>query len=211
MGGVEAARARPLRTGMLGGTFDPPHLAHLALAAAARHTLELDRVLFVPAGDPWRKSNRREITPGVLRVLMLEAALSSVPWAAIDDIELRREGPSYTTETIEVLAADGGEWWFIMGADALADMPQWHEPWRIVTAARLAVARRPGEDGPAALVTPELRAVAPGVEGRIDLVPFPLLEISSTDLRERVRDGRPTEFLLPEAVRAVIDEYGLYR
>ncbi|MPZ98325.1 MAG: nicotinate (nicotinamide) nucleotide adenylyltransferase [Dehalococcoidia bacterium] len=201
MGGVN------VRTGILGGTFDPPHLGHLVLAAAARHTLELDRVLFIPAGDPWRKAGRR-VTPAEDRLDMTRALVEGVEWAVVSDIEVRREGPSYTTETLEQLARDGGDWWFILGADALADLPHWSHPERIISAVRLAVARRPDEtDG---VITPALQAALPGIEARVDLVPMPRLDISSSDLRERVRDGRPTQFLLQDAVRAVIDRRGIY-
>ena len=201
-----------MRTGVLGGTFDPPHLAHLVLAASARQALALDRVLFIPAGEPWRKAER-EVAPPEARLRMVEAAVVDVPWAEVSAIEIERSGPTYTCETLEQLAAgEGGEWWLLLGEDALHDMPHWHEPPRILAVARLAVARRAGER-PAAgeIAPPELRALLPGVERRIDTVPMPLLEISSTALRERVREGGAAEFLLPAAVRAVIDELGLYR
>ena len=201
-----------MRVGVLGGTFDPPHLAHLVLAASARQALDLDRVLFIPAGEPWRKAER-EVAPAEARLRMVEAAVADVPWAAVSAIEIERSGPTYTCETLEQLAAgEGGEWWLLLGEDALHDMPHWHEPARILAVARLAVARRRGDSQPVGEVaTPELRALLPGVEERIDIVPMPLLEISSTALRERVREGGSTEFLLPAAVRAVIDELGLYR
>ncbi len=201
-----------MRTGVLGGTFDPPHLAHLVLAASARQALDLDRVLFIPAGEPWRKAER-EVAPAEARLRMVEAAVADVPWAEVSAIEIERSGPTYTCETLEQLAAgEGDEWWLMLGEDALHDMPHWHEPARILSAARLAVARRAGESPAVPDVAPAaLRALLPGVEERIDAVPMPRLEISSTALRERVRDGVSTEFLLPAAVRSVIDELGLYR
>src|SRR5262245_14582205 len=133
-----------MHTGVLGGTFDPPHLAHLVLAAAARRALNFDRVLFVPAGDPWRKADRG-VTPAELRVRMVEAAIAPLAWASLSRIEVDRDGPSYAAETMEALAVEGGagdEWWFILGADALADLPHWHEPERLLAASRLALASR---------------------------------------------------------------------
>jgi nicotinate-nucleotide adenylyltransferase len=196
-----------VRAGVLGGTFDPPHLGHLVLAAAARRVLGLDRVLFVPAGDPWRK-NDQMVSPADLRVRMVRAAAEPAPWLEVCTLEIQRPGPSYSAETLVELAVSGGEWWFIVGADALADMPSWHEPARLIAAARLAVASR-GEDGIA--VSREMEEAVPNIEDRIDLVAMPELRVSSTDLRARVRDGRPTEVLLPDAVRRVVDEAGLYR
>ncbi len=196
-----------VRAGVLGGTFDPPHLGHLVLAAAARRALGLDRVLLVPAGDPWRK-NDQMVSPADLRVRMVRAAAEPAPWLEVCTLEVGRPGPSYSAETLVELGATGGAWWFILGADALADMPSWHEPARLTAAARLAVTSR-GEDG--IEVSREMEEAVPNIEERIDLVAMPELRISSTDLRARVRDGRPTEMLLPDAVRSVVDEAGLYR
>ena len=195
------------RTGVLGGTFDPPHLAHLVLAAAARKALNLDRVLFVPAGNPWRKANR-EVTAAAVRLDLVRAAVAPLAWVEVSTIEVDRDGPSYAAETMEMLAADGGEWWFILGSDALADLPHWHEPERLIAAARLAVAVRP----PATLRIDEpTLAALPGLAARVDAVPMPALEVSSTDLRARVRAGRTTEVLISDAVRTRIEVHGLYR
>ena len=202
-----------MKTGVLGGTFDPPHLAHLVLAAAARRALGLDRVLFVPAGEPWRKANR-EVSPAAARVRMVEAAIAALPWAEVSTIEVERAGFSYSAETLEALAAapaDGGEppeWWFILGSDALADLPNWHEPSRLLAAARLALIQRPSSPSATTL---EMLAAFPGIEARIDRVEAPTLDISSTDLRACVRAGLQMRYLLPEPVRAVIEELGLYR
>ena len=205
MGGMTVP---PLRVGMLGGTFDPPHHAHLALAAAAHTALRLDRVVFVPTGDPWRKRHR-DVTPASARLEMVLAATAPFAWAEVSAIEVDHAGPSYTADTLAALVEPGEAWWFIMGADALADMPHWHEPQRIIEHARLAVARRPDVDGP--LVSEELRRAVPRVEEHIDLLDMPMLEIAATDIRRRVREGESTEFLIPTAVREVIDRLGLYR
>ncbi|MCY3656519.1 MAG: nicotinate-nucleotide adenylyltransferase [Chloroflexi bacterium] len=195
------------RVGVLGGTFDPPHLAHLVLAAAARRTLALDRVVLVPAGDPWRKADR-EVTPARTRLRLVEAAAESLPWAEVSAVEIEREGPTYTLETFEELAVAEPEtaWWFLLGEDALADLPHWHDPQRLVEAVRFGLAQRPGAE-PAAST---LEAV-PGLADRVDVVPMPALDLSASDLRARLARGEPTTPLLPAAVRAVIDELGLYR
>lgn len=202
---------RVARCGVLGGTFDPPHRAHLAIAAAARDHLALDRVLFVPAGDPWRKRGRSGLSPAPVRLRLTRAAVEGLPWAHVSDVEVRRAGPSYTADTLETLSADGGEWWFVLGGDALADMQHWHAPQRIVAAARLAVVRRPGAGGVAGLVPPALRELVPEIDTRIDLVPFPPIAISSTALRATIGAGGTTGDELPSRVRALVDALGLYR
>lgn len=211
MGGVtpEATPGdSPARIGMLGGTFDPPHNAHLALADAARRTLDLDRVVFVPAGDPWRKRDRH-VTPAAARLEMVLAAVAGLSWAEVSAVEVDRAGASYTAETLAALVGPDEAWWFILGADALADMPQWSEPTRILDLARLAVARRPGEDGP--LLSAEVRRALPTIEERIDFVVMPQIDISATEIRRRVAAGEDTDELVPHAVREVMDRLGLYR
>ena len=197
-----------MRCGALGGTFDPPHLAHLVLAAVARRELHLDRVVCIPAGEPWRKAGRHVSSPQA-RLRMLRAAVAPLPWAEVSDIEVERSGPTYAAETLSELAGGGDDdWWFIMGEDALADLPYWHEPRRLVSLARLAVAGRP----PHQLEIPaQLRSLIPDVESRIDVLDMPPLELSSTVLRERIADGQPTDVVLPEAVRRIAEELGLYR
>ena len=202
------ANATRRRIGILGGTFDPPHLAHLVLATNARHDLQLDEVLFVPAGDPYRKADR-SVTPPDVRLRMIEAAVADLPWASVNTLEIERDGPTFTTDTLDELTQQDADWWFILGTDALADLPHWKEPRRIVDMVRLALALRPGQIDHLEVPPATLEAV-PGIEDRIDQVEMPLLEISSTDLRERVRDGRPTDYLMLPVVRAVIDELGLY-
>lgn len=196
------------RVGVLGGTFDPPHLAHLALAAAARTALLLDRVVFVVAGDPWRKNHRR-VSPAAARLEMVRAAVEPFDWAEVSTVEIDRDGPSYTVDTLAALAQPDEDWWFILGADALADMPAWREPQRIIELARLAVTRRSDVD--AELIPAALREAIPHIEERMDMVEMSPLEISATEIRRRVRAGESTEFLLPDAVRVVVDRLGLYR
>lgn len=192
----------------MGGTFDPPHHAHLALAAAAHTELLLDRVIFVPAGDPWRKRDR-DVSPAGARLEMVLAAVAPFSWAEVSSVEVDRAGASFTAETLEALVGPDEDWWFILGADALADMGRWHEPARIVEHARLAVARRPDFDGP--LVTDALQEAVPDIEQSIDILDMPLMEISATEIRRRVRARESTEFLIPTAVLNVIERLGLYQ
>lgn len=201
------------RRGVLGGTFDPPHLAHLALATAARATLDLERVLFIPAGDPWRKADRA-VTAARHRLAMVRAAVAALPWAEVSTVEVDREGPTYTVDTFTALQAQdepGDAWWFIIGADALHDLPRWREPQRLIERVRLAVAPRAEDGAVPALITPALRAALPGIEARVDVVPMPPMDISATEIRDRIARGASTQGLLPEAVRAYIDAHGLYR
>ena len=201
------------RWGILGGTFDPPHLAHVALAAAARDALHLDTVLFVPAGDPWRKAGKA-ISPASHRLAMVQAAVEDLPWAEVSAIEIERNGPTYTLDTVSELSKRGGTWWFIVGEDALHDMPRWHEPHRLIASIRLAVARRDLDVIDAVqqpLLTPDLLVGLPGIADRVDEVPMPLLDISASDIRARITGGLPTDDVLDAKVRAYIDEHGLYR
>ena len=202
-----------MRIGILGGTFDPPHLAHLVLAAAARRTLTLDRVLLAPAGDPWRKADSN-VSPAADRLALTRAAVEDVlPWAEVSDIEVRRSGPSYTAETLEELQAEapGHEWWFILGRDALADLPNWREPERILELARLALAQRGDEAGAGGTALPAAAVEAfQGLSSRVDVVQIPRLDVSASELRRRLREGEPTAPLLPAAVRQRIADRGLY-
>ena len=195
-----------MNIGILGGTFDPVHVAHLVLAEQARDQLALDQVLFIPAGDPWRKGYRA-ITPAEHRLAMLRLAIEGNDAFAISDVELRREGPTYTADTLEALAGErlDDAFWFILGADALADLPNWREPERIVKHAMLAVAPRDVLEVNAA----ELNI--PALAGRLQLFDCPRLAISSTEIRERVAVGRSIRYLVPERVERYISEHALYR
>ena len=195
-----------MRVGILGGTFDPVHMAHLRLAESAREAIDLDEVLFVPAGDPWRKGERR-ITAAEHRLAMLELAVAGNNDFAVSEIELRRNGPTYTADTLEEVAGErlDDEFWFIVGTDALTDMRHWHEPERIVAHATLAVAARAGEVvDPAALGVPLL-------EGRVVTFAMERLDVSSTDIRARVAAGRSIRYLVPAEVERYIAAHQLYR
>ena len=201
-----------MRIGILGGTFDPPHLAHLVLAAAARHALALDRVLLVPAGDPWRKADS-DVSPAADRLALTRAAVEGVlPWAEVSDIEVRRAGPSYTAETLAELREEspGHQWWFILGWDALADLPNWREPQRILELARLALARRGDEAGDGEALPAAAVEAFPELSSRVDCLLIPRLNVSASSLRRRLSGGEPTAPLLPATVRERIAALGLY-
>jgi nicotinate-nucleotide adenylyltransferase len=196
-----------LRLGVLGGTFDPVHVGHLLLAEEAREQLGLERVLFVPAGQPWRKAGKR-ISKAADRLAMLRLAAEDNPAFEVSDLEVSRLGPSYTGETLASIRAEhkDAEIFFIMGEDALADLPNWRDPDRIVELAMLAVARRPS-DSPEDRDL-ELMAIAPGREVWLSM---PRIDISSSEIRERVQKGRSIRYRVPDAVEAYMREHKLYR
>ena len=189
-----------MRLGIYGGTFDPVHIGHLVLAESARTQLDLARVLFVPAGDPWRKS-RPAITPAEQRFRMIELAIADNPGLGADDSELLRKGPSYTAETLREFSAKADELFFLLGEDALQDLPYWRKPEEIVRYATLAVAERDGADA-------DHRALPEGT--RLARLDMPLLAVSSTEIRRRVREGLSIRYLVPADVEAYIRENQLY-
>jgi len=197
------------RVGVLGGTFDPVHWGHLLLAEQARDQLCLDRLLFVPAGLPWRKLDR-PISPVWQRVEMVRLALEGSPFE-LSLLEAERPGPSYTADTLEQLRAlmPAADLYFVMGHDALLDLPEWHRAEDIVELAWLAVARRPDRSGEEALAQVARRL--PRVRERVVWLEMPLLGISGSDIRRRVREGRSIRYLVPAAVEDYIHRHGLYR
>lgn len=193
-------------TVLFGGTFDPPHVAHLVLAECAMHQFGAGGVVFLPAGDPYRKRTgaiapAREVTPAADRVAMVAAAIAANPAFVLDDRETRRAGPSYMVDTLEEYAAAGhADIVLLLGSDALADLRHWKAPERIAQLARVAAASKGG--GP----LPD-----PGVPGlRVEDVAMPPLAISSTLIRERLAAGLPARYLVGDAAWGVIVERGLY-
>ena len=198
------------RLGILGGTFDPIHVTHLRLAARAQETLALDRVLFIPAGQPWRKAGR-PISAGRHRLAMVRAALADTDGFQASDLELRRAGPTYTTDTLRALRDHGHKQiWFIVGSDALADMPHWHQPQQLISLARLAVIARPDT----ALNAAQLDDLIAGLSHVVDWVDMPPSPIAATDLRRRLAATSDDPALvdeIPAAALAYIRRHGLYR
>jgi len=197
------------RLGVLGGTFDPIHHGHLVAAQEARHQLGLDLVLFVPAGNPPHKP-ARPISAAAHRLRMVELAIAGRSDFALSRVDVDRPGPCYTVETLALLREEWGStptFFFIEGADSLAEITTWYRPHLLIQLSELAVVRRPGVE----LDLDRLEIELPGLGERLHWVQMPQLEISSSELRARVRDGRPISYLLPESVEAYVREHGLYR
>ena len=189
------------RIGLFGGTFDPPHAGHLAIAEWAREQLRLDRVLFVPAGTPPHKRGRR-MSSAATRIAMTRLAVRGNPAFRASTLEARRAGPSFTADTLRSLRRSfpDARLFLIMGEDSLDDFGTWHEPGAIAALATLAVARRPGPRGPK-------RRAPRGVVW----LGNPGLDLSSSAIRARARAGRSLRYLVPDAVAAYIARRRLYR
>ena len=189
------------RTGLLGGTFDPVHVAHLALARAALPALQLDQVRWIPAGQPWQKT--RQVTAAHHREAMVRLAIEGEPRFVLDRIELVRSGPSFTLDTVKALAAaqPHTEWFLIIGADQYAGLHTWVDWRELLGRVTLAVANRPGPLPP---VHPDVRAFPHRA------VPLPMLDISSTDVRQRVQQGADISALVPPEVARYIETHCLY-
>ncbi len=189
------------RIGILGGTFDPPHIGHLVMAVQVRNALSLDVVLMVVAHQPWQKVGARAVTPSADRLALVQAAVADLDGVEASDLEIRHGGLSYTADTLAALAAEGpdDELWVILGADAAAGLPTWERGDEVRALAKIVVAAREGETGPAPA----------GWSWRT--VPMTRLDVSSTDLRERVATGRSIDVLVPPSVRSEIESRALYR
>lgn len=206
MGGVDSSPvqvgdAKPLRIGVFGGTFDPPHVGHLVTAVNVGHALALDRVVLMVANVPWQKARSRQITPAEDRLAMVEAAVAGVPRLVAGAHEIRAGGPSYTADTLVSLAEEypGAELHVILGDDAAAAIRTWDRSDEVIGRAVMVVVDRPG-------APVELDADVDWVR-----VEVPRLEVSSTDLRRRFADGRPLDYLITDEVLDVVRRRGLYR
>lgn len=190
------------RVAIFGGSFDPPHNAHVALARTAWRALALDEVRWIPAGQPWQKA--RAMTPAARREAMVRLAIDGEPGQVLDRIEIERGGPSVTLDTVEAFRArePGTEWVLLIGGDQYANLHTWRGWERLLDLTVLAVAQRPGV----------LAAPAPAVQQRPHrVVPLPMLDIASTDIRARVSRGDPIDALVPPAVARYIDQHHLYK
>ncbi|CAD5372031.1 putative nicotinate-nucleotide adenylyltransferase [Rubrivivax sp. A210] len=189
------------RAALFGGSFDPVHRAHVALAQAALDGLQLDEVRWVPAGQPWQKA--RTLTDAAHRVAMLRLAIAHEPRFVLDPIEIERSGASYTLDTVKALQArePHTEWVLLMGQDQYAGLHTWHGWQDLMGRVVLAVAGRPGETG---AVHPEV------LRHPHRMVPLPLTDLSSTGVRQGVAQGRGIAALVPPAVAGYIESHGLY-
>lgn len=191
------------RIGVMGGTFDPVHHGHLVAASEVAASFDLDEVVFVPTGVPWQKVDRA-VSPAEDRYLMTVIATASDPRFSVSRIDIDRDGPTYTLDTLRDLQQaypEAGELYFITGADALAQLLTWHDVEALFALAHFVGVTRPGHP----LADPGLPS------GEVSLVEIPALAISSTDVRDRVASGRPIDYLVPEGVARYIDKRGLYR
>jgi nicotinate-nucleotide adenylyltransferase len=189
-----------MRIGIFGGTFDPPHVGHLIVASDACVALELDRLILVPSADPPHKRGAVTGTPEQ-RLEMVRAAVRDDPRFAVDDLELRREGASYTVDTLRALRSryPEAELFFLVGVDQMRELHSWREPREVARLARLSVVTREGD-------TPD--ADSPFEH---TVVPVTRIDLSATDIRRRIREGKSVRYLVTEEVAGMIEEFGLYR
>ena len=216
------------RVGIFGGTFDPIHQGHLRVAEEAREAFDLERVILVPAGLPPHKESgaRSPRAPAALRLAWVEQAIADNPTLCVDPLELQREGPSYTIDTIRSLRTRSGPEppVFVIGCDAFALLGSWHRPAEVLASAHFAVVTRPPTRAdslanwlPDALrgdfeLSPDERSATHRQASTwVRLLEIPGLEVSSSEIRRRLREGRSVRYLLPEAVLAPILESGIYQ
>ncbi len=199
-----------MKIGIMGGTFDPIHMGHLIVAEEVRMTLELDKVLFIPAGEPWMKADR-QITGAPHRVEMVRLAVESNPFFQLSTIEIEHPGWTYTVDTLEQLSRDFDNetrFFLLIGWDGLKNMPQWKAPYRISKMATIVTFPRPGAPEPDISA---LEASMPGLSERMIKLDGPYIGISSTDIRERFAEGRSIRYLVPVEVERYIVAHGLYK
>lgn len=195
------------RLGILGGTFDPIHVGHLIMASYAVDDLNLDRVLFMPAQTPPHKRDR-SITSSDHRIAMVQAAIAPDARFELSMLDMQSSAPSYTADLLERMSTEHpeDELIFLIGADSLRDLPEWHRPDLVLQRAEIGVARRPG-----AVIDDETLDALPLLRERVSIYTSPLIDISSTTIRNRVREGRPVTWTVPIPVERYIQDHGLYR
>ena len=199
-----------MKLGVLGGTFDPVHAGHIFVAEEARIRLSLDRVLFVPAGNPWLKTDR-EITPAVHRIEMVRLAIAKHEHFELSTVEVDRGGPSFTVDTVDELRqkTEYTELYLLLGLDSFVELPLWKDAERLVTLCKLVVVPRYGTN------LPELGEVARKLGGmsaeNVVTLDSPMIGISSSGIRDRVSRGLPIDYLVPGEVERYIIAHGLYR
>ena len=198
-----------MKIGVLGGTFDPIHNGHLAAAEQAIARLKLEEVIFMPVGQPWLK-REQYITPAEHRLQMVRLAIAGKPYFEMSAMEVERDGPSYTVDTMAELRSQldaGDELFFILGWGSLAELPHWREPARLIQLCRLVAVPRPGSP------TPDLEALEstiPGISRQVILLDKPRIDISASAVRQRVARGLPVQHVVPESVAGYIAQHRLY-
>ncbi len=187
-----------MKVGILGGTFDPLHIGHLVAAMNAQSVLELDKVLMVVAHQPWQKVGTRRITPAAVRWEMVASAVADLPGIEASTIEMDRGGDSYTIDTVETLQAENPDdvHYLIIGSDVADQLESWHRHQELAELVTVAIVERPGTEG---------TRTPPGWS--VESVPAPLVDLSSTELRQRIDDGRPVRFLIPDAASMIYRHY----
>ena len=198
-----------MNIGILGGTFDPVHVGHLSIAKAAMDQAALERVLFIPAGQP-RLKQAEPVASADHRIEMVRLAIEGNPRFQVCDAEAQRTGPTYSVDTLVKLSAKlgrGTDLFFILGMDVLDQFDQWKEPERVLGLCRLLVLDRPGEQD---FDWPGFYRRVPTAKGRVQIVRAPLVDVSATELRRRAEAGEPLDGQVPDAVAIYIHEQGLY-
>lgn len=194
----------------MGGTFDPIHNGHLAIAEAARNKLDLNYVIFIPAGQPWMKSHL-SVSAAEDRLEMVRLAISSYPYFRLSRIEIERQGPSYTVDTLETLREEIGEdsrLFLVLGWDTVAQLPKWYHVIRLVELCDIVAIPRPGYTAPH---IEDLDRQIPGIAPHVVVMDSPCIDISATDIRDRIARGMSISGLVPETVAGYIREKRLYQ
>lgn len=195
------------RIGLLGGTFDPPHLGHLWVAETAREQLQLDQMLFLPVGQPPHKQDQ-SVTAVTHRLAMTRLAIANNPGFELDTSDMDRPPPHTTNSLLPLIhrARPDSQLWFLIGADSLHDLPTWEKPEAIITQCRLAVYPRPG----VSIDWPALKTAIPQIETAVDLIKGPIMSISSSGIRDWRRAGHSVRYLVSAPVLAYIERHNLY-
>lgn len=197
-----------MRLGILGGTFDPIHIGHLILAEESWYQLGLEKVLLVPAADPPHKRDRL-LSPVDHRVAMIQLAIADNPHLELSRVDVDRPGPHYTVDMVHLLYdqyGPGTDLYFLMGLDSLADLPNWHQPQQLMELCNLVALTRPDSG----LDWDSLEQSLPGIRWRVIFLPMPELDISSTMIQQRVRQGRPIRYQVLPPVEDYIGAHSLY-
>lgn len=199
-----------MRIGVFGGTFDPPHVGHLILASEAIEQLHLDRLLWVLTPDPPHKQGQL-ISPLAARLALVQAAIADNPLFALSSVEINRPGPHYALDTVRLLKQNYGldsRILYLVGGDSLRDLPEWYRPGELIAEITgLGVMRRPGDQVDLTC----LEETLPGLSAKVHMIHAPLLDISATEIRQRIAEGRHYRYYVLPAVYTLIEKMGLYR